>query len=104
MMPAAVLAAARGAPVALRSATVVALAGDRLVLVCEGVRATARLASSCPLAPSVGDEVLAWATKLGGRYMGEDRAEAFGRRNAVPGELLVRIHPSRTIGEKDVAD
>ena len=50
------------------------------------------------------DQVLAWATKLGARYMGEDQAEAFGRRNAVPGELLVRIRPTRTIGQKDIAD
>jgi hypothetical protein len=26
--------------------------------------------------------------------MGADRAEAFGRRNAVEGELLVRVAPS----------
>ena len=50
------------------------------------------------------DELSRWATTLGGRYMGEDRAEAFGRRNAVPGELLVRIRPSRTAGQKDIAD
>ena len=31
------------------------------------------------------------ATRIGGRYMGEDRAEEFGRRNGVPGELVVRI-------------
>jgi PPOX class probable F420-dependent enzyme len=36
------------------------------------------------------DELRTWATRLGGRYMGADRAEEFGRRNAVPGELLVR--------------
>lgn len=59
MMPAALLAAS-GAPAALRAATVVALAGDRLVLSCEGGRAAARLAPSCSLSPSVGDEVLAW--------------------------------------------
>ena len=60
MMPAALLAAASGAPAVLRAATVVALAGDRLVLSCEGGRAAARLAPSCSLSPSVGDEVLAW--------------------------------------------
>jgi hypothetical protein len=36
--------------------------------------------------------------------MGEDRAEEFGRRNGVPGELLVRITPTRVIGERDIAD
>lgn len=31
------------------------------------------------------------ATRIGGRYMGADLAEAFGARNAVEGELLVRL-------------
>jgi PPOX class probable F420-dependent enzyme len=44
-----------------------------------------------------------FATEIGGRYMGPDRAEEFGRRNAVPGELLVRVTPERTIAETDVA-
>lgn len=35
--------------------------------------------------------------------MGEDRAEEFGRRNAVPGELLVRVTPERVIAGDDVA-
>lgn len=48
-------------------------------------------------------ELLRWATRIGGRYMGEDRAEAFGRRNGVPGELLVRVTPTRVIFEKDIA-
>ncbi len=41
------------------------------------------------------DELLHWATRIGGRYMGEDQAEAFGKRNAVKGELLVTIHPKK---------
>jgi hypothetical protein len=36
--------------------------------------------------------------------MGADRAEEFGRRNAVPGELLVRVTPERVIAQLDVAD
>ena len=48
------------------------------------------------------DELLATATALGGRYMGADRAEEFGRRNAVPGELVVRIRPSRVIAALDM--
>jgi PPOX class probable F420-dependent enzyme len=50
------------------------------------------------------DEVRRFATIIGGRYMGADRAEEFGRRNGVPGELLVRLHPSRVIAAFDVAD
>jgi PPOX class probable F420-dependent enzyme len=48
-------------------------------------------------------EMLYWATRIGGRYMGEDQAAAFGKRNAVPGELLVRIGPNKVIAYKDVA-
>lgn len=40
-------------------------------------------------------ELLRWATVLGGRYMGQDRAEEYGKRNGVAGELLVRIHPTK---------
>ena len=40
-------------------------------------------------------EVLDIATRTGGRYMGADRAEEYGRRNGVPGELVVRIKPTK---------
>jgi hypothetical protein len=46
--------------------------------------------------------MLPHATAIGGRYMGADRAEEFGRRNAVEGELLVRLTPSRVISSMDV--
>ena len=49
------------------------------------------------------DDVLRWATFLGGRYMGDAQAESYGRRNAVPGELLVRIRPTRISSARDVA-
>ena len=48
--------------------------------------------------------VRAWATRLGGRYMGADRAEAYGARNGVPGELLVKLSPTKVISAIDVAD
>lgn len=54
---------------------------------------------------SEGDpDLLRWATLLGGRYMGEERAEAYGRRNAVPGELLVRVVPTKVLALRDIAD
>ncbi|MDQ1533219.1 MAG: hypothetical protein QOF28_980 [Actinomycetota bacterium] len=49
-------------------------------------------------------ERLTWATKIAGRYMGAERAEEFGRRNAVPTELLVRVRPRRIVGEWNVSD
>ena len=49
------------------------------------------------------DDLLRSATAIGGRYMGADRAEEFGRRNGVPGELLVRVRPDRVVGRDGVA-
>lgn len=49
------------------------------------------------------DALLHWATRIGGRYMGEERAEEYGRRNGVPGELLVRVTPLRVRFEKEIA-
>lgn len=49
------------------------------------------------------DELLTWSTRIGGRYMGEARAEEFGKRNGVPGELLIRITPTKISFEKDIA-
>lgn len=50
------------------------------------------------------DDVRRWATRLGGRYMGEERAEEYGARNAVPGELLVRMTVERSVAARDLAD
>jgi hypothetical protein len=36
--------------------------------------------------------------------MGADRAEEYGARNGVPGELLVRVTPTRVVGEADLAE
>jgi PPOX class probable F420-dependent enzyme len=49
------------------------------------------------------DEMLRWATELGGRYMGADKAEAFGRRNAVPGELLIRLTPTTIVARAEIS-
>jgi hypothetical protein len=49
------------------------------------------------------DELRRWATAIGGRAMGADQAEAFGVRNAVTGELLGRIHPTKVISRAEMA-
>jgi PPOX class probable F420-dependent enzyme len=49
-------------------------------------------------------EVRRWATRIGGRYMGADRAEEFGTRNGVAGELLVRLRPEHVVSARDLAD
>jgi PPOX class probable F420-dependent enzyme len=50
------------------------------------------------------DEVRRWAAVIGGRYMGQDQAEAYGARNGVPGELLVRVTADRVQTGRDIAD
>lgn len=50
------------------------------------------------------DEVRHWAGRIGARYMGEERAEEFGARNGVPGELLVRVSIDRVLAERDLAE
>jgi PPOX class probable F420-dependent enzyme len=49
-------------------------------------------------------EMLFFATRIGGRYMGVDRAEEYGRRNAVEGEWLVRLRLDKLIGLTDISD
>jgi PPOX class probable F420-dependent enzyme len=50
------------------------------------------------------DELRDVATRTGSRYMGAERADEFGRRNGIPGELVVRITPTKVIKAFDVAD
>jgi PPOX class probable F420-dependent enzyme len=49
-------------------------------------------------------DMLDIATRTGARYMGADRANEFGRRNAVPGELVVRVRPTKVIAGFDISD
>ena len=49
-------------------------------------------------------EVLRVATLVGGRYMGADQAEAFGARNGVPGECVIRLRPASIAGHDGIAD
>jgi PPOX class probable F420-dependent enzyme len=50
------------------------------------------------------EELRLWATRIGGKYMGMDQATAYGQRNGVVGELLVRIVPTHVIGEKNITE
>jgi PPOX class probable F420-dependent enzyme len=47
-------------------------------------------------------ELLRTATAIAARYVGADRAEEFGKRNGVPGELVVRLHPTKVIATFDM--
>lgn len=46
----------------------------------------------------------AWAERIARRYVGDELAGAYGARNAVPGELLVRVTPVRIAAYAGVAD
>lgn len=50
------------------------------------------------------EDLLYWATRIATRYMGAAQGEAFGKRNAVPGEHLVRIHPTKWIAVTNISD
>jgi len=42
-------------------------------------------------------ELLRTATAIAARYLGAERAEEFGRRNGVPGELVMRLRPVKVV-------
>ena len=49
-------------------------------------------------------DLLKWATKIAERYMGSYNAESYGKRNSVKGELLIRVKPTKIIGQKNIAE
>lgn len=44
-----------------------------------------------------------WASRIGGRYMGQDRAQEYGERNGVPPEMVVRVRPTAVVAKVDLA-
>ncbi|MGL5928467.1 MAG: TIGR03618 family F420-dependent PPOX class oxidoreductase [Dermatophilaceae bacterium] len=48
------------------------------------------------------DELLRWATAIGGRYLDVDQAGVFRDRNASAGEMVVRIDPTHVIATRGV--
>ena len=50
------------------------------------------------------EELRYWATRIAGRYMGTDQANAYGQRNSVAGELLIRVTPTKIIAQKNISD
>ncbi len=50
------------------------------------------------------DELSTWARRIAARYVPADQADAFGRRNAVAGELLLRLTPTRITAQRAIAD
>lgn len=49
------------------------------------------------------EAMLPWATRIAARYVGEDQSKQFGERNAVPGELLVKLRVEKVVALSDLA-
>jgi hypothetical protein len=49
------------------------------------------------------NELFKWAKIITAKYMGNDKAEEYGRRNSSEEELLIKIKPTKVIGQKDIA-
>jgi PPOX class probable F420-dependent enzyme len=50
------------------------------------------------------EDLVAVASRTGARYMGADKAAEYGRRNGVPGELVVRVRPTKVLKAFDLAE
>ncbi len=50
------------------------------------------------------DQRAYWAKRIAARYMGADLAEAYGKRNSVLGELVIRVQATKIIAQKNIAD
>jgi hypothetical protein len=44
-----------------------------------------------------------WAKRIGGRYLSADRAEEYGARDGVAGELPVRLRVEKVVVRKRIA-
>ena len=76
------------------------LAHDRRVTLCVDLEKEpygfAQIQGQAGLSDDPG-ELLRTATAIAARYVGPDRAEEFGQRNGVPGELVVRVRPTKVL-------
>lgn len=83
-----------------------ALARDPRAAICvdleEPPYAFVQVQGSVELSEEPGD-LLATATAIARRYVGADRAQEFGRRNGVPGELVVRLRPVKVLADFNVS-
>jgi len=52
---------------------------------------------------SESDNLLVWTTKIAERYIGKELLNEYGKRNAVEGELLIKVIPKKVIGQKDIS-
>jgi PPOX class probable F420-dependent enzyme len=88
---------------ALRRDGRISLCADQMEMPFAFARIDGEVASITPFEDDP-EAVRHWATETCRRYVGDDRAEEFGRRNAAPGEVLVRIRPTAYTGATGVTD
>ena len=83
-----------------KSAKARALARDPRVTLCTDLEeppyASVQVQGEAELSEDLG-ELLRVATMIAARYVRPDRAEEFGTRNGVPGELIVRLRPTKVL-------
>lgn len=70
---------------------------ERFPFAFVSIRGRARLERLSPA------EMQPWTTRLARRYVGDERAEAYGRRNAVEGAVLVRVSLDHVLAVDDIA-
>ena len=49
-------------------------------------------------------ELLPWATRIASRYVPSGKADSYGKRNAVVGELLIRVPLTKVVAQAAVAE
>ena len=62
-----------------------------------------RMARTVPEVIGFLRELVRTATAIAARYMGPERAEEYGKRNGVPGELVVVLRPTKVITGFDIS-
>jgi len=49
-------------------------------------------------------DIRQWATRIAVRYLGDEIGPLYGVRNGVPGELLVRVTPTKIVAHTGITD
>ena len=50
------------------------------------------------------DKLLRLTRRIAERYMGKENADRYGKRNAVKGECIIKIKPTKIIAQKNVSE
>ena len=61
------------------------------------------LEGSCSISEDRAD-LTRWSHRIAARYVPRERATEFGDRNAVPGELLIRLVPTHSTAQRCIAE